>query len=75
MSLPLPLLTTRSLNALVYPSELECESRPNLLQTRSNLLNAFHGLPVSALDALFRPFLIPEHVPMPSKEYVVALIV
>ena len=72
--LPLPFLSTHPLNTLVYSPQFERETRSKFLQSCTNFFNTFHWLAVRALNALLRATLVSEHVPMPSEEDVVALV-
>jgi hypothetical protein len=50
-------------------------TRPNLLQYRADPLHAVHLLAVRALNILLRRPRLPEDVPVPAEEDVIALIV
>lgn len=74
-SLPLPLLSTRALDPLIDPAQLERKPWAQLLQTGTDALDALHLLPVGADDALLGLALLAENVPVFSDKAEVALAV
>ena len=75
VTLPLPLLSTHTLNAPIHSSQFQREPWSDFLQSRSDVLGAFHLFAIDALNRLFGLSLVSEDVSMASDEDVVTLVV
>lgn len=73
-SIPLPFLPTSSLYSLIHPSQFHGEPRAQFLQTSSDSFHTLHLLPIWPHHILLRRSLLPKDIPVPPKEYIIALI-